>query len=97
MIKINENLTLNYVDENMVKGNKLVSMECWFTFFNESYCVYIGADSLEDEELRIFSTEGPSVLFDSFESQLEEVSVIDAIRLKAKEFLIEFNLENDED
>ena len=87
MIKFNDDFTLNYVEENMIKEGKLITAEVWFTFFGKDYVAYLSVDSLEKESLRYPSVEGPSILFESFQESLESNDVEKIVRDEAKKYI----------
>jgi hypothetical protein len=97
MRKINDDLTLNYVEENFLRDEKLITVEIWFDFFGKSYVAYLRTASLESEQLDFASIEGPEILFESFEELIEEdEEVVAIIREEAKKYVEEWN-ENNKD
>lgn len=91
MKRISENLTLNRAELNNWRYEQdqviLIMYEVYFDFYENPYTVYVSPESLKDEFPDPASVEGPSELFDSFNSMLndDEGNIWNAIREACKE------------
>lgn len=97
MEKINEDLIFNFIEENMIdeETQKPKTVEMSFTFFGKVYLAYLLVDSIESENLRYPMVEGPGKLLEAFEEELESNEVTEFVVKKVKEFMLEFNSEED--
>ncbi len=96
MIEINEDLTLNFIEDNLVRENKLVSVEMSFTFFGKHYLAYLKVDSLDTDRLVYPMVEGSGKLLEAFEEELESKEVEKVIRENVKQHVLQFDLDEDE-
>lgn len=92
-INLSKNLILNYIEENMVKDDKLISVELSFSFFNQYGVAYAVIEKLDSGHPWAM-TEITSELSDSFNELLEDEEVYDMIKSKIKEYQIEWIKEN---
>ena len=97
MLQINEDLTLNYIEENLVRENKLITVEISFTFFGKVYLAYLKVASIETDSLSYPMVEGPGKLLESFEEELESTDVEKVIREKVKQYVLDYYSDEDED
>lgn len=93
MLKLNEDLILNYIEENKTDDEgKLITLELSLNFYGKHYTAYLLAKSLEEEKLSYPCIEGPSVLFESLEESLEEdEEIIKNVRAASMKFVEEYN------
>lgn len=91
MFRINEDLVLNYIEDNLTREDKLISVEMSFTFFGKVYFAYLTVDSLDKERLSYPMVEGAGKLLEAFEEELESEDVEKIIREKVKEHILEYH------
>lgn len=92
MKKLSDNLTLNRAELNnwrYEQGQMVPIMyEVYFDFYGNAYTVCVSPDALDDEFPDPSSVEGPSELFDSFNSLMDDdegLGIWDAVREACKE------------
>lgn len=71
-LKLSKNLTLTGICENNEQDGKLITVECFFNFFNEEGTAYVVIENLDNEYPRYAMTEISSELSDSFNDLLDD-------------------------
>lgn len=84
--RIDENLVLNFIEENLSRDGKLVTVEMSFTFFTKVYLAYLKVDSIQGK-LNFIQIEGPGILLEAFEQHIEDEDVENLIRVEVKAFV----------
>jgi hypothetical protein len=92
MLKINEDLVLNFIEDNFIDEDtdKVVTLEMSFTFFNKIYMAYLSVDSMEKERLSYKMVNGPEKLIEAFQEDLESLETEKIVREKVKQFLSDY-------
>lgn len=91
MERINDDLVFNYIEDNFMKEDKLITVEMSFTFFGKVYSAYLEVDSIYTGNLKYPMVEGPGKLIEAFEEELESYEVSKFIIEKVKEHLLEYH------
>lgn len=89
-IKLTKNLILQYIEENVVKENKLITVYITFSFFGELGEVYFHLKNLKEEWASYAMTQITSELSDSFNDLLEDDEVFNKIKEKVELFAKEW-------
>lgn len=71
VLKLSDNLTINYAHSNNTKGGTLLCMELGCTFYGQDFLAWVTKSNI-DNDLSSISGEGPSETFSSFIDQLED-------------------------
>lgn len=92
-LNLTKNLVLHYIEENMVKDDKLITVELWFSFFGESGQAYITMERIHEDIPSYAMTEISSELSDSFNDLLEDDDIFEVIKTKCLEYEEQWNKE----
>ncbi len=71
-LELSKNLKFTSIYEEYIEGNKLLSVECYFMFFDTEGVANISINNLDSEYPSYGMTEIESDLSDSFNSLLED-------------------------
>lgn len=93
-MKLNNNLTLNWIAENNSKDEELITVELCLTFLEKKGKAYVVIKDLDDEYSRYAMTEIASEVSSSFNNALEEEDVWKKIVLEVKKYVAEWKIEN---
>jgi hypothetical protein len=93
-LELTKKLTLNYIEENMVRDEKLISVYLSFSFYGEDGDAYLILEKLEEEYPNYAMTSIASDISDSFNEQLEDDEIYAKIKAEVKKFVTEYELEN---
>lgn len=94
MLQLTKNLQLTSIDENNYQNGKLLSVVCYFTFFEEEGIAHISTNKLDGEYPSYGMTEISSELSNSFDELLQDKDNWENIVEKVKEYLKEWELQN---
>ena len=92
--KINQDLILHYIEDNVVRADRLVSVYLSFSFFERHGAAYLVLDQLSKDEPSYAMIEGPEGLHDSFITQIEDPDNFKMIKDQVELFIKQWEFEN---
>lgn len=92
-LQLTKNLALTSINENNVQFDKLLAVECYFTFFGEEGVAFISTDRLDGNFPSYGMTEMLTELADSFNELLRDDEIWKKIVAKVKEYIKAWELE----
>jgi hypothetical protein len=95
ILELSKNLKLTHIDVNNCKNGKLIAVVCYFTFFGEHGEAYILVDKLDGDYASYGMTEIYNELSDSFNEQLEDEDNWTKIVSAVKDYIKEWETENE--
>lgn len=93
-MKITENLTLNYIEDNNVTDNKLIVVYISFSLFGQHGEAYLALKNLDGEYASYSMTESGSEIHESFVAAIEDDENWVKIKKAVKNFVEEWEKEN---